>query len=300
MSPDKKPHDKFFKETFSQIDITGDFLRVQLPDTLTTKLDFSSLRREADSYTDEQLSEHFADLVFSAIFDGQPVRVALLLEHKSYTEEHIHFQLNRYILNLWESQVKQKQPLTPVLPIVIYHGKRSWKKQPFGRYFGQLVPELTPYQPAFDYVLIDLSVVVNRLSEFATDYARLTALLLHNSRKQVDMLRVLTDYADAFRQMAEQEAGRRYVETAFVYVYWTTDLTKVEVIAIFQRISAKTGTIAMSTAQRFINEGIEQGIEQGVRAMLKLNMDAATIAAAFELPLAQVERLIEKINGERA
>ena len=80
-----------------------------------------------------------------------------------------------------------------------------------------------------------------------------------------------------------------------------------EVIAIFQRISAKTGIVAMSTAQRLINEGIEQGIEQGrreaiergARGMLKLNMDAATIAAAFELPLADVNQIIDKIsNGQ--
>ncbi len=60
----------------------------------------------------------------------------------------------------------------------------------------------------------------------------------------------------------------------------------------------------MSTAQRLINEGIEQGIEQGIergiQAMLRLNMDAITIAAAFELPLADVNRLIDNIKSGQA
>ena len=70
MNPDK-PHDKFFKETFSQTDITADFLQAYLPIAIRKKLDLTSLRREHDSYTDDQLNEHFADLVFSAQFGNQ-------------------------------------------------------------------------------------------------------------------------------------------------------------------------------------------------------------------------------------
>ncbi|WP_338872051.1 hypothetical protein WBJ53_26975 [Spirosoma sp. SC4-14] len=58
----------------------------------------------------------------------------------------------------------------------------------------------------------------------------------------------------------------------------------------------------MSAAQKLFNEGIEQGIEQniekGIRGMLKLGMNASTIAAAFEMPQEQVELLIKKIKRE--
>lgn len=93
------PHDRYFKETFSRIDILADFLNVYLPDSLRDQLDFSSLVRELDTYTDETLSEYFADLVFTVRLGDSSVKIALLLEHKSYTEPHIHFQLNRYMLN---------------------------------------------------------------------------------------------------------------------------------------------------------------------------------------------------------
>lgn len=72
MNPDK-PHDKFFKETFSRTDIAGDFLQAYLPESVRSGLDISSLQRDVDSYVDEELSEHFADLVFSGTFGKESV-----------------------------------------------------------------------------------------------------------------------------------------------------------------------------------------------------------------------------------
>lgn len=58
----------------------------------------------------------------------------------------------------------------------------------------------------------------------------------------------------------------------------------------------------MSAAQQLIDQGISQGIsqgiERGIRGMFKLGMDAPTIAAAFDMPQTEVERLIEKIRKE--
>ena len=153
------PHDRFFKEAFSQPEILTDFLNTFAPESIRERIDYGTLTREVDTFTDEQLAEHFADLVFSVQYNGQPIRLVLLLEHKSYTEEYPHFQINRYLLNLWESQIKQKQPLTPVLPVLVYHGNRRWKQRNVPDYFSPLDKTLWPYLPAFDYLLIDLSTL---------------------------------------------------------------------------------------------------------------------------------------------
>ncbi len=303
---DDKPHDRFFKETFSRTDITSDFLQAYLPEAIRARLDLSSLHRETDSYTDEQLGEHFADLVFSATFDGQPVQVTLLLEHKSYPVKYPHFQLNRYILSVWEQQIKQKITLTPVLPIIIYHGYSRWLKQPLPTYFADMADELKSFLPAFDYILIDLGTIKTKLPQLHSDYARLTGLLLQYSRQKRQLEHILTTYAQIMHNLTETPGGRAFISTTFIYLNWTSGLTTQQVIAIFSRISTQAGTIAMSAAQQLINQGLEQGIEQGiergiergVRGMLKLNMDAATIAAAFDMPQIQMERLINKISQE--
>ncbi len=289
------PHDRFFKETFSRLDILTDFLRVYLPRPILAGLDLTSLTREVDSYTDEQLSEHFADLVFSGRFGEQAIKVVVLLEHKSYTEEYPHFQLNRYLLNFWESQLKQKRPLTPILPVIVYHGKRRWIKRPMKTYFGEIPKTLLPFLPAFDYLLIDLSAISQRLPEFSTDYARVTGLLLQNSRQQRQFIKMLESLGDVLRRMTNDAVGERFMETAFLYAYWATDLTKVDVIAIFRKISNRTGEIAMSTAEQLINEGIEQGIRRSVRAFLSLGMTIDAIASALEVSPAQVKAIIDTL-----
>ncbi|WP_374755983.1 Rpn family recombination-promoting nuclease/putative transposase [Fibrisoma montanum] len=96
------PHDKFFKETFSRPTILTDFLQAYLPIEISEAINTSSLRREADSHTDEALSEHFANLVFSATYCTVPIKTTLLFEHKSYPESYVHFQLNQYLLNIWQ------------------------------------------------------------------------------------------------------------------------------------------------------------------------------------------------------
>lgn len=148
--PLEKPHDKFFKETFSRPDVLTDFMQVFLPSEIVQKLHFDSLVRKSDSYLDAQLSEYFVDLFFSIDYGSQPVQIALLLEHKSYIEDFPHFQLNQYLLNYWTSQIKAKQPLTPVIPIIIYHGERQWAKQPIVSYFDRLDNELAIFVPSFD------------------------------------------------------------------------------------------------------------------------------------------------------
>ena len=123
---------------------------------------------------------------------------------------------------------------------------------------------------------------------------------------QQRLLRVFEEFADLFSRLAKEAAGRNFIEASFLYIYWVTDLSKMQVVAIFQKISRQTGETAMTTAERLINEGIERGIEKGidianvrhVRGLLKLGMEATTIAAALELPLAEVKTLIKRIQTE--
>lgn len=303
-----QPHDRYFKDTFSQPDILADFLTVYLPDDLRAALDLSSLQRQPDSYTDDALSEHFADLLFTATLHQQPVQIALLLEHKSYTEPYVHFQLNRYMHNVWQHQLEQKQPLLPILPIVVYHGTVRWKKRPMASYFQTLLPVLQPYVPTFDYILIDLKTITDHLPRFATDYARLTGVLLQYSRKRRSLEHALLSIADGINRLLAHEQGERFFRTSLIYLNWVTKLTRAELVVIFRSVSEQAQNYNMSLYEQLIQEGrqegrqqgrqegqqvgLEQGLIKAVKAMRKLNMDAQTIAVALELPLDQVQRYI--------
>ena len=226
------------------------------------------------------------------------------------------FQLNRYMLNLWESQLTQKQPLTPILPVIVYHGTRRWKQRGVPDYFAPLDETLRPYLPAFDYLLVDLSTITDeRLPTLQSDYARLTAILLQNSRRKRELARMLDAFADVVRRLIQAPAGERFVGTGFLYLSYMKDLTKVELFGIFTRITTEINPTVMSVAEELIQQGrqeerqrfetvakelMQKGRQEAARqfvaAMLKLNLDAKTIASAAEMPLADVHAIIDEIN----
>ena len=93
----KSPHDKLFKAVFSEPDVVASLIEDLFPPELAQNLDTSTLVLANGSFVDEELAEHFADLVFNCqTTDKTPFQLALLLEHKSYTDANIHLQLLRY------------------------------------------------------------------------------------------------------------------------------------------------------------------------------------------------------------
>ena len=92
------------------------------------------------------------------LVDGPPAYVYVLFEHKSYPDPLTPFQLLRYLVRIWEQELRQgAESLTPVIPLVVYHGLRAW---PVGEHFGALFagPEpLRAYWPEFRFQVYDLS-----------------------------------------------------------------------------------------------------------------------------------------------
>ncbi|WP_169703963.1 Rpn family recombination-promoting nuclease/putative transposase [Candidatus Kuenenia stuttgartensis] len=78
------PHDKFFKETFSIRENAIDFLSGRFPPEILKKLDLSTLTQDNSSYIDEELKEHFSDIVYTCFCKDKEIRITLLFEHKSY------------------------------------------------------------------------------------------------------------------------------------------------------------------------------------------------------------------------
>ncbi len=58
------PHDKFFKEVWTQPGAARSFLQEYLPAEVTALLDFDRMRLVKDAFVDEMLHEHFTDLLY--------------------------------------------------------------------------------------------------------------------------------------------------------------------------------------------------------------------------------------------
>lgn len=188
------PHDKLFKAAFSQPDVVASLIESLFPATLRQAIRLDSLVLTTNSYIDDELNEHFADLVYDCLLDdGMPVQIALLLEHKSYTVAHPHLQLMRYLLNRWQQDVEHGQKLTPVIPVLIYHGTDTWQHLPFAASLLGINALLRPFFPEFGYLLINLSALSDeQIFAFRNRFLTVsTALMKHRQDKQ---------FADYIRQ----------------------------------------------------------------------------------------------------
>lgn len=123
-----KPHDKFFKETLSNIENSRSFMENYLPSEILNIVDLDNLTVEKDSYIDEELEEYFSDILFKTNINQKEGYIYFLFEHKSYISDTISLQLLKYILKIWEQKFKkEKQKKLPlIIPMVIYHGENKW------------------------------------------------------------------------------------------------------------------------------------------------------------------------------
>ena len=59
----QNPHDKFFKKTFGDAAVAGDFLDNYLPQGIVDIIDMDTLEPQKDSFVNKELQEGFSDLL---------------------------------------------------------------------------------------------------------------------------------------------------------------------------------------------------------------------------------------------
>ncbi len=154
-----RAHDPFFKAIFSNIGHAKDLLRGILPGAILASLDLENLEPEPTSFVSESLDESFSDLLFTCPLQGNEAVVAILLEHKTWQPKHIHLQILRYMVSIWEADLDQQRPLRPVIPLLVHQGPLPWKLAPFRESFPTLPDPLRPFIPDIRLLFEDLAVM---------------------------------------------------------------------------------------------------------------------------------------------
>jgi predicted transposase/invertase (TIGR01784 family) len=151
-------HDAFFKGMFSKKEIVERYIERFVSNELVAHLDLSSLELLPTSYVTDDLEEFFADLVWKANYhNGGIVEIALLFEHKSYIPEYGEVQILRYWVEGISEQIKNKENLRVIIPILIYHGEGEWKVRQIADYFKGIDETLRKFVPSFDYCVTNVS-----------------------------------------------------------------------------------------------------------------------------------------------
>ncbi len=132
----KNRHDKLFKFTFSRPEQIRDLLLYYVDEKFREGWDLSTIEVSKDSFVDNKLKEFFSDIVFTCRTDtNESMTICFILEHKSYVDKLLPFQLLRYLVEVYDRQNskqnkgKNSEPIDPVIPIVLYHGSEPWVKE---------------------------------------------------------------------------------------------------------------------------------------------------------------------------
>ena len=296
------PHDRFFKETFSKKEEVQDLIVNTLPEELTRGIDFTSLQLDNTSYIDNKLKENFSDIVYNCKYKGkETIKIALLLEHKSYKPAYPHIQILRYLLNIWETNIKQKEKLIPVIPIIIYHGKEKWQTKRFIDYFTGIDKELEHFLPEFEFLLTDLSDYSDEEIQnlFQTITVQISLLLMKNIFEEIKLLNKLPIIFSKINAIVETEQGEKFLLSVFSYLLYSTEIDEKELMKTITPISKKGGEIIMTTATRLRQEGIKEGRREERRNMIlklyqKAKFTVQQIVEYLEIDRSFVEKTLKE------
>ena len=265
------PHDRFFKSLFSRKQEVIDFVKGVFPDKILKRIDFNSFQADPNAYVDKRLQEHFSDFVYNCNYGSNLVKIALLFEHKSTKPPYPHFQLLQYILNIQEQQIKQNKKPVPVIPVIIYHGVQNWNYIPMRKYFSGIDRDIERFLPQFEYLLIDLSkYTLDEVKRFYHSIAlQMSLLVLKYIFRKNELKNLFFRIFEKLPELLKDHDGRELYISLLTYLYYGSDLEIGYVIDNIQQISEQGGEIAMSTAEKLIQQGKLEGIQEGMEKGMK-------------------------------
>ena len=275
MKKEHNPHDKFIRQVLSNRKTARQYFKQFVPKTITSQLDFRTLRLSSNSFVDEKLKEHISDLVYLCDFKNkkeksQKVRMSFLFEHKSYLPQYPHLQLLRYLLEAWEHDTKESKTLNLTIPIVLYHGKRKWNYKSFSDYFLLPNKSLNHFIPNFDYLLTDLSQLSDDdILNLEQGFLLNTLLALKHSRDKKYILENVSNLFIGGEIHITTEQGRQFIRVINTYIFQASSFNEKELNLYHESFPKSLKDIAMSTYDMLINKGKKQGLEEGIGLVIK-------------------------------
>lgn len=301
------PHDKFFKESFSRLEVAKSFIEEVFPSEIQDKMNLNALQLSNASFIDEMLKENFADLVYQCEYQGVTATITLLFEHKSYQEDFPEWQLLRYITNIWgefQKQKKENKGTKPsvVIPVIIHHGETPWKKTSMRSYFGNPPTELLRFLPEFDYLLFSLNDFSDhQIANFKNDFLSTAAMLLKHSRDEKEKFLQIESFIIEKLRAFDIIHENSFINTIVYYLHSASNLTVSELIIIFTKISDNLNNVAMTAAEEIRTEERAKTMEfatfNHIRGLIQNGASIELISKSFGLPVQKVEEIIQKIKA---
>ena len=291
-------HDKMFKEMLSEKKSTVDFIN--------SFLHLNLVEDDMEKYEKEFRTSEFSNVEADVVYKIKNKNVFILIEHQSSVDYKMSYRIMRYKYAIIESAIDKKRlkeqsyRIPMVIPIVLYTGKRKWKRL----LINDIEEKVEGYAENWlGYTLID----VNEFSkeELLADNLIITkAMLIEKSKNKEELYKNIEEVINI--QKEKKAFDNLQLEKLITY-----ELSETEDKNIMHEFIEKIRNIEgsekiMTNASRIINreirkqrkegreEGSQQGLQQGmvlVAKRLKGKMNMKDISQITGLSETEIENL---------
>jgi predicted transposase/invertase (TIGR01784 family) len=301
--PINNPHDKFFKEIFSQLEVIWSFIKTYLEERIGFKLDLYQLQASQNGRVNTLLQEFLSDLVFytETIPENKPLY--LIFEHKSYQDQDISIQIDNYIRTIRDSHIHLKSGKTEIpliLPVIIYHGENRWD-------IGSVLPSpktsqknTARFTQNFSYEYFDFSHIPD--NQIRGNALLRIALLTMKYIQSPELMTKLDGILVIFEEMAKERnialelnAFSLYIENAAIKDLRQKLLDK---IVIWKNGGTKMSEVS-KVFQKLKNEGRVEGKIEDAINMFKKGLSKELVHEITGIPMDQIIEFEKRVNDKK-
>jgi predicted transposase/invertase (TIGR01784 family) len=268
MTTINNPHDAFVRHSFENPLVLQEFCSNYLPRSVAEQIEINKVRLDHDSFVDKNLKEHLSDLLINApLRNSSTAKIYILFEHKSGDERFVMLQLLRYMVQIWQKELAAQKSvssycLTPIIPLILYHGDKQMTAPVEFSELIKAVPEMERYTPRFSAHLLDLSVIdENDLSGGVRIFSVMNMLQIIRSSRLNDRL---PEIVKALDTISEQQDVLSIIRTILFYALSGSDkVTEAAVTRTVQQIR-NGGEIMNTLVKKWVDQGFRKGVEEGI------------------------------------
>ena len=122
-------HDSYFRALLEEPERAADFLRCHLPADIVCLLADEPPELQDGTFVDDDLRNRQSDRLFRVKLQSGDY-IFVIVEHASSVDPDMVYRLQRYRQRIWDRERAEPDAkpgrLTPILALVVYHGKARW------------------------------------------------------------------------------------------------------------------------------------------------------------------------------
>jgi predicted transposase/invertase (TIGR01784 family) len=300
--------DTLYKQLFAHPEMLRELLTGFLEADWAATLSVGAFERVNASYASERGKARHDDMVWRVNVGGEWVYVYILLEFQSRSDRWMALRMQVYIGLLYQDLVRQRQlshgrKFPPVIPVVLYSGRRPWRAATELAELTLPPPEgLEAFQPRQKYLLVE-----QRWNQSVDVHSNVLAIIfqLLRSTNDADLRAALRLFAERVKAPDLQPARAslmRWLQSTLRLEFSELDVDTEEKMDIlfnqrFKRYEDLLEYEAIEKGrkkghQEGLAEGLDEGRQQGIQQGMQQGMQQG-----LRLALQDILQLSDPNNG---